>query len=158
MKFGLYVPSVMISFYNHNVLTYRADLQIKVMKDIIDFFGTGDHFHLKVKGLKEHQPHELLHDYTNKYNTVSYTDIPLKTALANNPLFVIIDNSSTPILEILTHYNGLIYFINVQKSQPVREDALKLLKKAVFYSESINELKDQFSIFNLRKVKYESIT
>lgn len=146
---GLFVPTVILSFYNHSNIKWRGDLQFGAVKQIIDLFGSGAGGKVMVKGLKGHRPHQEIQRYINvkRYKYVSYADIPIDRALSNNPKFVILGNSSTPLLETLAQYTGPIFLMVSQKSLPIRENALALLKRRVIYSESVDELKMQLAKF-----------
>jgi len=146
---GLFVPGIVGSFYIKNCIKWRADLQLEAIKQIIDYFDPGLGGNVVTKGLKSHKPHYELQRYIEgkKSKYLSFTDIPINKALSNNPKFVVIDNSSTPLLQILAQYKGPIFLMANQESWTMRKDALALLKRRVIYSESIDELKMQLAAF-----------
>jgi hypothetical protein len=77
---------------------------------------------------------------------LSYTSVSLNKALSKQPRFVILDCSSTPLLQVLASYSGPIFLL---LSQPplVKKEALKLLKRRVMISKSVDELKSQLKLF-----------
>ncbi len=147
---GLFIPVVAATFHSQDNFKWRMDTQFGAMKQIIDFFGSDEIGKIIIKGLKNHRPHLELRRYikAKRYRDVSYSDIPVDNALSNNPKFVIIDNTSTPLLTVLAQYTGPIFLMVNQKSWAVREDALALLKRRVVYSESVDELKKQLTNFS----------
>lgn len=146
---GLFIPVVVNRFYSQSSVKWCGDLQFLAIKQIVDFFNLGVGSGIVFKGLKNHKPHKELQRYiglkSHKY--VTYTDISIKKAIYNNPKFVILDDSSTSLLQILACYNGPIFLMINQESCSIREDALLLLKKRVIYSESAYELKEQLTDF-----------
>lgn len=146
---GLFVPVVVGTFYSQSNIKWRGDLQFGSIKQIVDYFGSDEIVKIVIKGLKNHKPHHELEKYIERkrYKNILYTDISIDKALSNNPKFVVIDNSSTPLLQILAQYAGPIFLMVNQESWTIRKDALNLLKRRVVYSESADELKTQLTDF-----------
>jgi hypothetical protein len=146
---GLFIPMVMSPVYKQENISLRMDLQLKSVKNVIDYFGEGSDIKLAIKGLKGNKIHYQLCKYIEfkNFKNISYTEIVLDRALAYNPKFIIIDDTSTPLLQVLAKYNGPIFLILNQKTLMPREDALALLKKRIVCSESVDELKMQLTKF-----------
>lgn len=147
---ALFIPAVIGRFYSQSSIKWRGDLQFVAVKQIFDFFSSGAGGKVVVKGLKDHKPHHELQRYIEmkRCKYISYSDIPINRALYNNPKFVILNDLSTPLLQVLAQYNGPIFLMTNQKeSCSIREDALVLLKRRVVYSESLAVLKAQLTDF-----------
>ena len=146
---GLFVPGVIGTLFSQASIKWRGDLQFEAVKQIVDYFDSGAGGKIVVKGLKNHKPHHELQRYIDikKCKYISYTDIPLNKALSNNPKFVVLDDSSTPLLQVLAQYAGPIFLMVNQESCSILEDALALLKRRVVYSESVDELERQLTDF-----------
>jgi len=146
---GLYIPAVIGTLCSQASIKWRCDLQFGAVKQIFDYFDSGAGGKVVVKGLKNHKPHHELQKYIDikKCKYISYTDIPLDKALSNNPKFVVLDDSSTPFLQVLAQYAGPIFLMVNQESCSILEDALALLKRRVVYSESVDEFETQLTDF-----------
>jgi hypothetical protein len=146
---GLFIPMVMSPVYNQGYINWHVDLQLKAVKNVIDYFGERSSDQLAIKGLKGNKIHYQLCKYIKfkNFKNISYTETVLDRALAYNPKFIIIDNTSTPFLQVLAQYNGPIFLMFSQKALMPRKDALALLKRRVVCSESVNELKMQLTKF-----------
>jgi hypothetical protein len=146
---GLYIPAVIGTLFSQASIKWRGDLQFEAVKQIVDYFDSVACGKVVVKGLENHKLHHELQKYIDikKCKYISYADIPLDKALSNNPKFVVLDDSSTPLLQVLAQYAGPIFLIVNQESLSIREDALALLKRRVVCSESVDELKMQLTDF-----------
>lgn len=146
---GLFIPLIVSTFYTQGYIKWHGQLQFGAIKQIIDFFGSGEGGNLLVKGLKNHKPHHELQGYIEmkRCKYISYADISTDSALSKNPKFVVLDNASTPLLQVLAQYAGPVFLMANQESWSIREDALALLKRRVVYSESVDELKMQLADF-----------
>ncbi|HEG43582.1 MAG TPA: hypothetical protein ENH94_05990 [Phycisphaerales bacterium] len=146
---GLFLPGIVGLFYIKNCVKWQADLQFKAIKQIIDFCGSGVGGKVVTKGLRSHSPHYVVQRYIESKKTkyLSFTDVSTDTALSNNPKFIILDNQSTSLLQVLSQYTGPIFLMLNQESALLRQDALDLIKRRVVYSESVDELKMQLTDF-----------
>jgi len=146
---GIFIPTVTATFFSSAGIRWPIGRQFSTEKQIIDFFGLGPGGNVVVKGLKNHLPHHEIKRYigTKKYKYVSYTDISIDKVLSSNPKFIILDDSATPILQVLARYSGPIFLMVHQESRSIEEDALALFKRRVVYSKSIDELKMQLTDF-----------
>ena len=148
-KKGLFIPAVIGNFYSQGRVKWNSVLQFEATRQIIDFFGSNTETELVVKGLKGHQAHLELSRYIKEkgYGSVSYSDILINKALVSNYDFVILDNPSTVLLQVLKQYVGPVFLMVNQESWSIGEDALILLKERVVYSQTIDELKSQLADF-----------
>jgi len=146
---GLFVPGIIGTFYSQSSIKWHGGLQLDAIKQIFDYFGSGACGKVMVKGLKNHKPHYELQRYIDikKCKYISYANIPLDRALSDKPKFVVLDDSSTPLLQVLAQYSGPIFLMVNQESLSIRQDALVLLKRRVVFSESVDELKTQLTDF-----------
>lgn len=146
---GLFIPYVIGTSYSESSVKWHGNLQFRAVKQILDFFGSGAGGKVVVKGLKNHKPHHELQRYIEMkgYKCISYVDIAIERALSNNPKYVVLDNSSTPLLQVLSQYVGPIFLMINQESFSIRGDALTLLKRRVVCSASVDELEMQLTDF-----------
>lgn len=146
---GLFISTIVGRFYGQSSIKWRGDLQFRAVKQIVDFFGSGIGSNVVIKGLKNYRPHQEIQRYieAKEYKYVSYSDISIDEALSNNPKFIILDDSSTPLSKVLARYWGPIFLMVNQKARPIRKDVLALLKRRVVYSKSADELKAQLTDF-----------
>lgn len=142
---GLFIPAVIGTFYSQSRLKWDGPTQFQNIKKIIKILSSGKFGKVTIKGLKNHKPHLEIEKYIRKNNilNIHYTDFSLDIALSSNPEFVLLDAPSTPLIEILARYNGLVFVLNCQESWRVNTEALTLLKRRVFYSESTVQLEMQ---------------
>jgi hypothetical protein len=135
---GLYVPGDIRDFTPYPI---DKACEINTVKGIINIIGAFKDVKYIIKGLKGHMFHEELNRYIKRklFKNVSYSSISLKRAIEERPRFIILNNSSTPLIEILASYAGPVFLLS---SQPpwVKKEAIQLLKRRVSISDNCEQL------------------
>lgn len=143
---GLFLPAVIGSYFSQSRTDWDPVEQFRNLKLIIDHFASGRFGRVLVKGLRNHQPHRVIEAYVAANNTASliYTEADVEKIIAAKPSYIVLDAPSTPLLEILTRFDGPVFVINCQRSWSLHPEALAMLKQRVFYSESVPDFESQF--------------
>ena len=146
---GLYLPVVVGEFYSQGRLRWDARVQLDATRRILEYFGSGTGGRLVVKGLKNHPPHLEIAAWIHRYAGahIRYSDVSTITAISRRPAYVVIDNPSTPLLQVLTQYAGPVFLMINQESWALAPSALALLRRRVVYSRSAEELEGQLDRF-----------
>jgi len=138
---GIYIPG---DISNFTAFPIDKASQLNTAKMIVGFLASLNNIKTVVKGLRGHKFHEGIKTYIERNSLInlSYTSVALNKALSKKPKFVILDYSSTPLLQVLGQYSGPIFLL---LSQPpwVKKEALQLLKQRIYISKSVDELKSQ---------------
>ncbi len=144
---GLFLPAVIATYYSQARIDWDAVRQFMNLKEMVDIFSSGTFGNIEIKGLYRHRPHSLLKTYIDSKNCpyISFGDGGYDSVITPPPAFVIFDAPSTPLIETLTRFSGPVFLMNCQNSWKIHSDALRLLKKRVFYSETISQLHEQLS-------------
>ena len=146
---GLYFPAVIQDFYQGPRAKFDFVKQYKVAKEIIEYFGSGIGGKVAIKALVGHKTHLLFRKHFTEKKNKHLEFITTRTDKVFNKSYkyVVLDNPSTPLIQVLAMYTGPVFLLVAQESWKIREDALMLLRKRVVYSECIEELKDQLTSF-----------
>lgn len=148
---GLFIPAVMGTFYSQSRIKWDGPLQFQNIKKIIEILSSGRFGKVTIKGLRNHKPHLEIqkHIIKNNIQNIDYTDGSVDNALSIDPGFVLFDAPSTPLIEVLTRYSGVVFVLNCQESWKIYPEALSLLKRRILYSESIDQLEKQMITYLL---------
>ena len=140
---GLFFLLGTLENYFQGAIKWDGPAQYKNIKAIIDLFATGEYGPITIKGVKNHKMHSEVENCIKikRIKNVYYTDRSLNEAILSNPKFIILDGVSTSLLEVITKYRGFVFVLNCQETWKIAPEALYLLKKRVFYSESVDQLK-----------------
>jgi len=144
---GLLVPFLTSSAVSENRIKWDGSTQLNNTKRILDFFESGQFGGLIIKGYKNNPHHLEMKKYIQKCKNVEYIDCTLIESILFHPKFIILEDVSSPLIEVLTIYDGLVFVLNVQDSFSVNPEALSLLTKRVVYSESFDKLEENLKLY-----------